>query len=76
MLGDGKNSHTSSRSRVGSETDLRTNTLVPPMLLLKGIPEAVMCQLVLVGWEQSSCVGGEPDGRQLAMGTPTIPPQT
>lgn len=27
---------------------------VPPMLLLRAVPEAVMCQLVLAGWERSS----------------------
>eukprot|EP00752_Nemacystus_decipiens_P013072 g11561.t1 len=61
MLGDGRKSHTSSKSGSGSESkpDLRTHTRVPPMLLLKGVPEAVMCQLVLAGWEQSPCVGVE-----------------
>lgn len=28
------------------------------MLLLKGVPEAAMCQLVLAGWEQRSRMGG------------------
>eukprot|EP00903_Cladosiphon_okamuranus_P010123 g9586.t1 len=58
MLGDGRNRHTSSKVDIGSKTNLRTNTRVPTMLLLKGVPEAVMCQLVLAGWEESSCVGG------------------
>lgn len=61
VLGDGRNSHTSSSRSLsggGSKADLRTHTRVPPMLLLRGVPEAVMCQLVLAGWEQSSRVGG------------------
>lgn len=29
-------------------------TQIPPMLLLRAIPETVMCQLVLSGWQQSS----------------------
>lgn len=29
------------------------------MLLLRGVSEAVMCQLVLAGWERSSSVGGD-----------------
>lgn len=31
-----------------------TRTPVAPMLLLRAVPEPVMCQLVLAGWEQSS----------------------
>lgn len=34
-------------------------TIVPPMLLLSAIPEAVMCQLVLAGWERSSVENNE-----------------
>ncbi|CAN0443256.1 unnamed protein product, partial [Ectocarpus sp. 12 AP-2014] len=41
----------------GSKSDFRPNTRVPPMLLLKSVPEAVMCQLVLTAWEQSSSSG-------------------
>lgn len=32
-------------------------TRVAPLLLLRAIPEAVMCQLVLAGWEESSGAG-------------------
>ncbi|CAM9780969.1 unnamed protein product [Ectocarpus fasciculatus] len=41
----------------GSKSDFLPNTRVPPMLLLKGVPEAVMCQLVLTAWEQSCSSG-------------------
>lgn len=41
----------------GSKSDFRPNTRVPPMLLLKSVPEAIMCQLVLTAWEQSSSSG-------------------
>lgn len=41
----------------GSKSDFLPHTRVPPMLLLKGVPEAVMCQLVLTAWEQSSSSG-------------------
>ncbi|CAM9809814.1 unnamed protein product [Ectocarpus sp. 4 AP-2014] len=41
----------------GSKSDFRLNTRVPPMLLLKNVPEALMCQLVLTAWEQSSSSG-------------------
>lgn len=43
-------------SKSGGQSSRRTNTRVSPMLLLRGVSEAVMCQLVLTGWEQSSSV--------------------
>ncbi|CAM9835664.1 unnamed protein product, partial [Pylaiella littoralis] len=46
-------------SNSGSHSGRRakTRTRVSPMLLLRGVSEAVMCQLVLAGWERSSSVG-------------------
>lgn len=36
-------------------------TNVAPLLLLRAVPEAVMCQMVLAGWEESSAGGSAVD---------------
>ena len=46
-------------SKVEGGTGRLKKAVVPPMLLLRAVPEAVMCQLVLAGWERSS---GEDNG--------------
>lgn len=50
--GDNVESH-----KNGGELSLagrKRRTQVAPFLLLRAVPDAVMCQLVLAGWEQSS----------------------
>lgn len=45
-----------------------SKTNVAPLLLLRAVPEAVMCQLVLAGWEESSAGGGAVDVAGVGVG--------
>lgn len=48
------NENTTERSDGGILKARRiVRTEVPPLLLLRAVPEAVMCQQVLLGWEKS-----------------------
>ena len=48
-----RNHHKRGSNDGDGKGDPPKQTPVSPLLLLKGVPEAVMCQLVLTGWEQS-----------------------
>lgn len=60
--GDGRNQRSIRSSGGDGQGDPPTHTRVAPLLLLNSVPEAVMCQLVLAGWEQSGSGGGATKG--------------
>ncbi len=61
--GNGRDQRSTDSSGGDSKGDPPTHTRVSPLLLLSSVPEAVMCQLVLAGWEQSGSGGGGTKGR-------------
>lgn len=53
-VGGGRDGESHKNGTGLSQAGRKRRTQVAPLLLLRAVPDAVMCQLVLAGWEQSS----------------------